>query len=657
MFAALVFERDPIEVGDLPRELAEWAQNFGGVAVFFLIGFVLLYLLGAVRFDRERVPSWLSALFTGGVVCCLACYAVWFLLPALATGKLARLQALRPSFLTAAGALALLTCSLPLFANLARLRWRRVYALAKLSFKEAIRRRVLWVFSLLLLVFLFAAWFVPHKPQDQVRTYDGLVYFSMTALLLFAAVVLASFSIPADVRNQTIHTVLTKPVERFEVVLGRTLGYVALMSLVLAVVTAVSLLYVLRGIDPEAAAESLKAREPLFGSLVFHGTRDEHKGDSVGREWDYRGYITLPASRQQQEAVYTFPAVPESVARRDTVRCEHTFVIYRTHKGKEARGVTCAFIFSTWRFHPGQLRGYQNRRDDLLAAVRAGDAERVSTLTEGMPRRDELLAAVRAGKTGADAKKAEALVYNALAEEYGYYEVPAREVTDGQTQWLDVPGGLFRNALDGGKAAGRQDAVTVTVQCRDNTQYVGMARYDLYFRLDDPSGKGDTLRFAYNFFKGTAGLWFRLALVITVAVALSTYLSGVISLLMTLLLYLGGLSLDFIRSVAEGKNVGGGPWESLYRLAQRQSIGAPTGTSSTALAAVRSDDVARWIINRVMMIIPDVDRFDLTTFVAEGFNIGAGHLLVSLVLLGLYLFPWALLAFYLMKWREIASST
>ena len=29
---------------------------------------------------------------------------------------------------------------------------------------------------------------------------------------------------------------------------------------------------------------------------------------------------------------------------------------------------------------------------------------------------------------------------------------------------------------------------------------------------------------------------------------------------------------------------------------------------------------------------------------------------VQVFMLGLYLFPWALLAYYLMKWREIASS-
>ena len=62
-------------------------------------------------------------------------------------------------------------------------------------------------------------------------------------------------------------------------------------------------------------------------------------------------------------------------------------------------------------------------------------------------------------------------------------------------------------------------------------------------------------------------------------------------------------------------------------------------------------------MGRVFDLIPDVDRFDLTLFVSEGFNMSLGQLLVTLVLLIGYLLPWAVLAFYLLKWREMASNT
>ena len=56
-------------------------------------------------------------------------------------------------------------------------------------------------------------------------------------------------------------------------------------------------------------------------------------------------------------------------------------------------------------------------------------------------------------------------------------------------------------------------------------------------------------------------------------------------------------------------------------------------------------------------MLPDVDRYDLTGYVADGFNIPMGQLAMNLLLLAGYLLPWAVLAYYLLKWREVASST
>src|SRR5262249_44829285 len=122
--------------------------------------------------------------------------------------------------LTGSGVCALLAVAVVFLRGFLALRGRRIYAIAKLSFKEALRRRCLYAFSALLLVFLFATWFVPYKPEDQVRTYVQVLYWAMTPLLLLTAAFLAGFSIPTDIRQLTIHTVVTKPVEKFEVVLG-----------------------------------------------------------------------------------------------------------------------------------------------------------------------------------------------------------------------------------------------------------------------------------------------------------------------------------------------------------------------------------------------------------------------------------------------------
>jgi hypothetical protein len=637
MFAAMVFDRDQFQWQQLPEMVVTWVQDAGGYALLcaapgLVIGLLWLIFGASSLFGaaRSRFPFWQSVIFlvcTGlGTICVAA--AIAFPSPAAkqpAPGTsqpppppVTKAARARAALLTAGGAFGLIAVGVPFVAGVARIRWRRIYAVAKLSFKEGVRRRILYVFAALLLVFMFGSWFIPHKPEDQVRTYVQVLDKAMAPLLLTAGLFIAAFSIPTDIRNYSIHTVLTKPVERFEIVLGRFLGFMTLMTLILLVASGLSLVYLLRGVTPEAAEESLKARDPMYGELTFLNTLSEKRGDSVGREWDYRSYITRGAPGKDEDtwqtAVWIFDAVPKRVADRDTVRFEFGFDIYRTTKGKEGKGVNCSFSFETANYDRDALRKYLQEEKD-----------------KGKP------------PTAAE-----------IAEQQGYFEVPAKDVTDYHTQYIDVPAGLFRNALQ----AGGNHTVKVKVRCTDATQYVGMARYDFYLRLDNPESGSETGAFSWNFLKGAVGLWFRLALVVGIALSLSTYLSGVISMLVTLLLYLGGLCIDFIRSVGANTNIGGGPLESLFRLATRQNMNAPLDKTGTVRIAEGTDVVFREFIKKVANLIPDVERFDLTSYVADGFSIPVSHVLVpNLIYLFGYLLCWFVLAYYMLKWREVAAST
>jgi hypothetical protein len=73
----------------------------------------------------------------------------------------------------------------------------------------------------------------------------------------------------------------------------------------------------------------------------------------------------------------------------------------------------------------------------------------------------------------------------------------------------------------------------------------------------------------------------------------------------------------------------------------------------------RIDDFYRWWLQMVLNIIPDVNRFDLINYVANGFDITWGQVLFldNFVYLVGYLLPWIVLSYYLMKFREIANPT
>ena len=308
MFATFVLEREPMHWGDLPAALETWAHIVGGFSAVAVLTWLILSLIRrSPAGGKPTTPAWQRSVFKLALVGMVAGYGLLAVLylPVLLGGMFSWMegesgeaapwgsQQLQRLALLIASLCALLAVTLPVLADLAHVRFRarRIWALARLSFKEALRRRVLWGFSAFLLVLLFASWFVPYKSEDQVRNYVRVVYWTMTFLLLIVAGLLAAFSIPADVRSQTIHTIVTKPVERFEIVLGRFLGYAWLMTLVLLFMTGVSLLYVFREIDPDAQFESMRARVPLYGELQFRSRDPKFQGDNVGREWEYRRYI------------------------------------------------------------------------------------------------------------------------------------------------------------------------------------------------------------------------------------------------------------------------------------------------------------------------------------------------------------------------------
>jgi ABC-type transport system involved in multi-copper enzyme maturation permease subunit len=632
MFAALVFDRDPWTWADLAPSVMVWFQVVGG---FCFLGILLFVLLGWPRFrqqDRDRIPRWLKLNFIACSLVGLVCYVVAIAFGTLTIGREGTDRLARfalggyESMLTVAGIFCVLAVGVSFVRGLFSLRSRRIFALAKLSFKEAIRRRILYAFAGFFLFLLFPTWFLlDTKPEDEVRTYVEIVFTFMALILLIASALISAFSIPADVKSQTIHTIVTKPVERFEIILGRFLGYLALMTLVLLVMTSVSLLYVFRNIQPAAAEESVKAREPLYGELRFENTDSEKEGVNVGREWDYRSYIMRPTGdAPPQTARWTFAHVPANLAGRDGVPFEYTFDVYRTTKGQEGGAdITCNVRLFSWRFRPGDDARFRKERGLVPD-----------------PKRD-----------------------SELAEKYGYYETSV-PVTDFTTQDFEAPAGLFKNVngSDPERTRGSSPDLTVRVTCGQyNDQYVGMARYDLYARLDGAKGI-DRVGFSLNFFKAAFGLWLLMALVIGLSVVLSSYLSGVITLLAVMTLFCCGLGLPFIQSVALGKNEGGsGPAESVLRIFRREISGArlEDSASTTDRLVYYSDDTFRWVVRRILLVFPDVNRLFLSDHVKEGFAVSSQQMFGGdgLLMVFGYLLPWFMLGFYVIRWREIAAPT
>ena len=556
-----------------------------------------------------------------------------------ATAKYASRMKLWNACMTIGGGIALLGVFVPFILDNLTISFRRVWALARLAFIEAVRRRILWVFLVFALLFLFPPkWFFPIKPEDEISANVLLIHKGTTPLLLLAAALLAAFSIPTDIRQQTIHTIVTKPVQRFEIVIGRYLGFLGLMSLVMFGVFMFALgMIALTRVDPEAEYESKKARVPLYGELEFKGPSKNFHGESVGREWEYRKYIPGGVGSPYRAVWYYFDRDldPGLAKMTDAVTCEFSFDIFRTTKGEENKGVYCTFFLIT---HQANLKEVEKEYRER---------------TQGL--------SPNASPTGTAAERRDWDVLKGIVKELGYYEFKDKEVADYHTQSIPVPPTLFEKAMEGTPATidlqdkGMQPGprVMIAVRCDSNNQYLGVAKADLYLLAKERN-------FYVNFFKGSFGLWLRLAVVIGIAVTCSTYLNGVVSFLATTFLVLLGFFRTFLTGFIlmpfQNNLANPGPADSFRKLLSNESLGQPPDQANPAhQVAFAMDEVFRWCLRRVFNVVPNLERWDWVEYVQKGFDVPAQDLMWCFLAAGGYLALWAVLAHYLIKWREVAT--
>jgi len=191
---------------------------------------------------------------------------------------------------------------------------RRVLAIARLTWTEAIRRKALLVFVLFAVLLMFAGWFLSSGDSRANISVGVQIWFLLTAiswLLLPAVMFLSCWSIPEEIRVRSLHTVVTKPIRRIEVVLGRIVGFGGIVAAVVGVMGIVGYVWVQRQV-PDTVRDQLTCRVPEYGNLFFID-RDgvfASKGINTGDIWQYRSYIE---GNTRARAVWQFHDVSEDM--------------------------------------------------------------------------------------------------------------------------------------------------------------------------------------------------------------------------------------------------------------------------------------------------------------------------------------------------------
>ena len=350
------------------------------------------------------------------------------------------------------------------FRDLFLLSPQRIGALAILTFKESQRRKAFGIFFLFVLLFMFGGWFLGGSDSDvPAKPYISFVLTSMNFLLILMALLGACWGLPQDIKARSLHMVVTKPVRRSEIVIGRMLGYVGVLTLVLVCTSVVGYFWILLKV-PDRAQDQLIARVPKYGTVEFRDRlgNPADQGINVGDVWEYRSFIE---GGTQARAIWTFENLDvASLRREDELKFEQTFEAFRTFKGD----VNQQLRYSMTLINP---------ETGLRVPIGTYSVEEFSQDVE-----DAVIIVPR------ELVFLDSYDVNAVEQEVDLYE---DLIHDGELQ--------------------------VEVAAIDSQQYIGMSPFDLFIRMPDRT-------FLSSYSKACFGLWLMLVLVAVIGTTASCFL-------------------------------------------------------------------------------------------------------------------------------------
>ena len=121
--------------------------------------------------------------------------------------------------------------------------FKPIIAIAKATVGEAIRRRVLLIIPFVAVILLFVAPLLGVLSARQEKTVlTGFVLGIVQLSSAVIAITLTVYMLPNEVERRTIYTILSKPVQRYQFLVGKYLGAVAALALMMGLMACVTLL-------------------------------------------------------------------------------------------------------------------------------------------------------------------------------------------------------------------------------------------------------------------------------------------------------------------------------------------------------------------------------------------------------------------------------
>ncbi len=495
---------------------------------------------------------------------------------------------------------------------------RRIGAITLVTIKESVRRKALLVFVVFAIVFMFANWFLGGDDElSAAKPYVSTVLMALNWMIIPVALLLSCWGLPADIKDRSLHTVVTKPVRRSEVLLGRMLGYSAVSLVMLAAMGAVGYFWIIRSV-PELASSQLIGRVPQYGTLKYlDDSGVEGKGINVGDVWTYRSFVS---GGTKSCGIYEFSDIDtDAIRAAGGMRLEYKWEAFRTYKGVIDRPVQ----FRLYLINPETLLTVRlSTKDFQIQEFATGTEEAVIEIPiDGISPRE-----------GADGEF--------------YVTAAGADLSSAGGQFDPQHLNLVDDLISDGK-------LIVRAYCVDAQQHIGMARHDLFIRLPDRP-------FAVSYAKSVLNTGLMVILIVVLGTTASCFLKGPVATILTFGLIILGQGLREMMDellhqfYTEDKILGGGPLESAYRLLYQmnQQTDLPENLGTQFIQNV--DQGIMHAVGLTSNFFPNFNYFDTREFLANGFDIPfSASVLAALAVTVSFMLPCYVIGYLSLRFREL----
>jgi hypothetical protein len=536
---------------------------------------------------------------------------------------------------------------------------RRVWAIARLAIKESIRRRVIVALAVYIVILLFAGWFLQTGYREPGKLFFSVVLTASTYLVLLIALLVSAFSLPNDFKSKTIYTVVTKPVRAGDIVLGRILGFTIVGTVLLAIMALFSAVFVYRMLAHKHAVQ-IETLEDIVDS----------NGKAVGK----KGRTTTNQQHYHDVEIY-----PDGTGVALSTN-EHEHAITSTQKGDETvyvvsepRGLLRARVP-----HYGKLRFLDRKGVDVAKGISVGSEWTYRSFIEGGTPAAAIWTfdGINNSLLRSDSKGGQVLPLELIVRVFRTFKGNIEGGIQGSVQlrnpddkdiksdvWTFTAKDDSINNFDWPRKLENPDRkpidllddlvtkdgrLEVVVQCLDRAQYYGFAMPDCFVRLPDGSP-------LWNFIKAQASIWIQMVLVIAIGVTCSTLVNAPVAMMFTVSFITLGFFREFFLDVAIGKQVGGGPAESLYRIVTQMNQISPLPVNFGTQLIKAIDSVLTTAMQSLAYVLPDFRSFSTVNYVAYGFDVPMNHVYQDLTICLAFIVGLFVAGYFFLRTREVAK--